>query len=196
MYRPGFNCGRVALSMVMLWVTLSLGVSAASANPVMQLQNVVFADGGSVGGSFGLNVYGYVSGFSVTTTTGTTLAGRTYISAGVVGTPPSSTFTFNTASSAFALVLNVASPLGYTSSGFDAITPGSKTGSVLSGSYEECVSNQTVCGVPFGTARLITSGTVYASEPATWSLLAVAAILLPISRRLRTVQGKAPRDAA
>ncbi len=172
----------IRLAAVGLCIAL-LPLAGAKADPAMQLQNITFNDGGTAVGYFDLNVYGYLSDFNLATTSGSILAGNTYIAGGPVGTPPSNSFTFNTTGSVFDLVLDLAAPLGFASGGADAIIPGSAAGSVLAGSYEVCVSNQVACGVPFGTARLITSGDVYAPEPTALSLLAAGVVLTSVARR-------------
>jgi hypothetical protein len=156
--------------------------STAIANPIL-LENVTFADGGTAVGSFGLTVYGYIDGESISTTAGTALSGDTYTS-GLLGNPPppATQFDFN-APDGFSLALEVASALGADSSNYDPLVAGSVNGAVVSGSYEACT--QSSCGGT-GVYRLIESGTTYAPEPSAPSLLAFGLTAFACARRLRT----------
>jgi hypothetical protein len=186
---PRLNLGTVALSMALL-----IASPAARADPIMELRNVRFDDGGTATGSFDLNVYGYLSALNVASAAGATLGGAAYITGGPVGAPPSAVFSFGNPGSVFELVLALATPLGYGSGGVDAIIPGSLTGNGLTGSYERCVSNQIFCGVPFGTARLATAGEIDVPEPATTGLFGMAALLVLRSANRR--YGRLGRDPA
>lgn len=165
---------------------LVLSLSSADATTVL-LQNVTFKDGGTASGSFDLNVYSYLDGVDLTTFSGSILGGYDYVTGGLLYTPPSTAFYFNS-SSDFSLVLDLSSPLGVNSSNFDAVIPGSVNGATLSGSYEIC-SSVPACGFGQPVYRLISSGTTYAPEPATLGLLGFGAATLAGMRCRRRVGG-------
>jgi hypothetical protein len=60
-------------------VALSMSAMATPVYPIdWTLKNVTFADGGTASGTFGINQYGFIQFFDVTTTTGSTLGGYHY----------------------------------------------------------------------------------------------------------------------
>jgi hypothetical protein len=166
--------------------------SPASADTIVTLEDVTFADGGTASGSFTLNVYGYVESADITTTPGTSmasapLAGYTCTADGASvpsgPAPFDSVFYFNSTVDDFSLTLSAQNVV---TDGFDPLIPGSGSGDTLAGSFEYCTENPTVCGgVSYLDGRLITSGTLYPPEPATLSLLGLGAIVLPWVRRRR-----------
>ncbi len=164
-----------------------VGTSIGSARATtFQLQDVTFSDGGTATGSFDIDVYGYFTNdsISIATTAGTALNGSVYDGGTLFNNPsPTSLIDFSSfASPDYTLVLDFVAPVGYGSSNFDALVPGGIIGGVLSGSYETC-DNSGVCGSAY---RLVETGTTYAPEPATLSLLGFSAAGLLALRRRRT----------
>ncbi|MGD0104120.1 MAG: PEP-CTERM sorting domain-containing protein [Rhodopila sp.] len=178
-----------------LFAGLSMaGLSPVRADTIVTLEGVTFGDGGTASGYFELTVYGYVEFADITTTPGTSLngapmAGYTYLTSGALvnnAVPFDSGFYFNTADDALSLVLTAENPV--TSGGFDPLILGSGVSSSLAGSYEACEENPSACGgVSDQDGRLVTSGTLYAPEPATLSLLGMGGLLLSVIRRKRAV---------
>jgi hypothetical protein len=112
------------------------------------------------------------------------------VSGGVASLPnPFDTiFEFNSTVHDFGLALAVTKSLGPGYSGYDSLVLGSGSGAGLAGSSETCQENSTACGGPsYLDGRLVTSGTLYAPEPASVTLLTVggAALTMLRQRRLR-----------
>jgi hypothetical protein len=116
------------------------------------------------------------------------MAGYSYTAAGSTvpsGRGPFDTvFWFNSTIDDFSVVLTADYPV--TAGGSDPLVPGSGSGASLAGSFEYCTENATACAGPgFQDGRLVTAGTLYAPEPATFSLLGAGSVLLPLVRRKR-----------
>jgi hypothetical protein len=116
------------------------------------------------------------------------MAGYSYTAAGSTvpsGRGPFDTvFWFNSTIDDFSLVMTADYPV--TAGGSDPLVPGSGSGASLAGSFEYCTENATACAGPgFQDGRLVTAGTLYAPEPATFSLLGAGSVLLPLVRRKR-----------
>jgi hypothetical protein len=182
-----------------VWATILLaglssgGFSPAKADTIVTLEGVTFGDGGTASGYFILNTYGYMESADITTTLGTSiadqsLAGYTYSTAGAgvpSGPAPFDTvFYFNSTEDAFSLILITDFPV--TDGGFDPLVVGEGSGGSLTISNEYCTQNSVACGgVNYDDGRLVSTGTLYAPEPATLSLLGLGVAVVPLLRRGR-----------
>jgi hypothetical protein len=166
---------------------------SAKADTTVILEGVTFSDGGTASGYFTLNTYGYLDAADIITTPGTSslgvsLPGFTYDLAGG-GVPPGpapfdSVFYFNSTVDDFSLILSAQNVV---TEGVDPLILGSGSGDTLAGSYEYCTENPTVCaGADYLDGRLVTTGFLYAPEPATLSLLGLGAVVVPLLRRRRS----------
>jgi hypothetical protein len=188
------RAGLISCSIALAAGLVVPGAARAGLATTASLEAVTFADGSTATGAFSVNVYGYLASVDITTGAAGLFSGYAYTSGGgPVTTPPTTEFAFSDAAD-FTLVLDLATPLA-PGAGVDSLVPGSFDGTSVAGSYEYC--NQSGCGVPTGTYRLITAGEVYAAEPATLGLLATAVMMLPLLRRPRALaRGATGNDAA
>jgi len=172
------------LAATLLFGTVTVSNAQSS---ILSLDNVIFADGGTATGVFGLNVSGYTASPIDIVTTGVTFpAPNSYFSGGADGTPPSTDFDFTTAGYVYDLHLEFAEPVSPGASGELTLVAGGGTlGSGFTGSYEECVSSDVACGVSYGTVNFITSGDVLVPEPASLAILGAGVIGLAAVRRRR-----------
>lgn len=172
-------------------LTLLLAGTVHARAATFSLGDVTFSDGGTAAGAFDLNVLGYISSAQgIVTTPGTILtSGVSYDPAQQTqqsGTPPSTDFDISSAGYVFDLHLAFAEPLTPSFSGPDALVPGGGTPGNYTGSYEECVSSPTLCGVAFQTARFITGGNAQIPEPAPFAILGLGTLASIGMRRRRS----------
>jgi hypothetical protein len=164
------------------------GIAPASADAVISLNNVQFADGGTASGDFSLNVLNYLSGESIVTTVGTTgsplFPGVSYDPAfQTLHNPTDLTVAFQSDAYTWNLVLDFVTVMTGATAGIDELVPGAGTPGNYTGSYEECTLS--FCGgLSYQAARFITSGSAQVPEPASLTILGFAAMASFAARRL------------
>jgi hypothetical protein len=181
-----FATGFKALaSLIAVGLWLAGATTGAKADIVYVLSGVQFDDGGTLTGSFTLNMYGYLESYSLTSTLGTTITGYSYESpapaaGGIIpNSPPGSGILLfpNINPEQSALQLTFKFP--FSSLGVDPIVTGSSGPSwECEGSYSCQFTGQLTNvygyggGPIWGPTRFVTEGIATAvPEASTWMML-------------------------